>query len=56
MIKLSWFLYIRCCTKLACVLYRSRKWNEVYGLIVGIYPVLREYLNVILMVVINYCG
>jgi hypothetical protein len=24
--------------------------------IVGIYPVLREYLNVILMVVFNYCG
>jgi hypothetical protein len=32
------------------------KWNEVYGGIVGIYPVLREYLNVIFIVVFFYCG
>jgi hypothetical protein len=35
---------------------RNRKWNEVYGWIVGIYPVLREYLNVIFIVVFYYCG
>ena len=38
-IKLSLvFCRISCCINFTCVMNRSRKWNEVYG----IYPVLRS--------------